>query len=314
MPRPSWPLIVNSVLFATACLFVGGFMLSGFVHWDPCMWVSATIFVGPSFAFAFWQYLATFRGNPRAAKRLFLSLLIVGGLLIFALGSAILEPLLTGTIPTLGYLGYAVLPMALLASWFVFTGILTFRWRNRLAGARCTAAVADKGVPLPHPVNVSIASRRLIPSFTLRELFGLMAALSAVLAGAAFGIRDTPPERAMHVSVLESHLTLPKGASDVCVIRGSRGIITFDFAIDEPGFWEWAKTRVGSLESQTDNVPIKAIEDSFSILSCSENANEYIVPRAINHGWFYSWHKEDRSIQYGYDADTGRAYYHAHFH
>ncbi len=276
------------------------------------MWVTSTIFVGPSFALAAWQYAATFRAHHRSAKKLLIALAIFDGILLLGVGGAVIEPIASGILPTRDYLVGVVSPMALIASWISFTSFVNFLRYRGLSSPVNPPLAANYDADSSEDLGARFSGSR--PRFTLRELAGLVAAVAAVLAGIAFGFRETLPERAMHISVLESRLKLPEGASDVCIRRGSRGIITFDFAIDEPGFWEWTKSRSGSLESEADNVPIKPIEGSFSILSCSDDPNLYVTHHEITRGWYYSWRKEDRAIQYAYDADHGRAYYNAHFH
>ena len=93
----------------------------------------------------------------------------------------------------------------------------------------------------------------------------LIAALSAVFAGATFGYRDIPPQVAAHVTPQEAHLTLPAGATDVCIERGYRGTISYNFAIDEAGFWEWAKSNAESIESEASGVQIMRVNGSFEI-------------------------------------------------
>lgn len=307
MPRPSWLLVVNSVLFTAACLFAGGIMLSCFAHWDPCVWVAATIFIGPSFALAFWQYLVTFRANQRSAKTLcFVFLAFCSGLLLIA-AAAILEPLASGIVPTSDYLVGLVLPVVLLASWFGWTSLLNFFWYKQLADAPILATLVEGD-----DATSAYANDRRSRRFSLRELFALMAALSIVLVGIPIGFRDIPPQRALHVSAEEARLNLPAGAHDVCVHRGFRGTIMYNFAIDEAGFWEWEKSRGGSLESQAANVEIKPITGGFTIYTCSDDPTQSIIEHTISRGWFYDWDKEDRGLHYAYDADLGRAYYSAH--
>ena len=306
MPRPSWLHLVNSVLFIAACLFVGGLALSGFAHWDPCAWIGGLVFTGPAFALAYWQFAATFRRRPLAAKRLFIGCVLLAGLLALSLGTAIFEAISEGIPPGIEFI-VGLWPIALLMTWFTVTAVQSLRWRKRLIHA----SLADSATPPTWISERSIASQvlRRIPSLSLRELFAVVAAVAVVCAGIVSGVHSVPPQRVMHASPKEARLTLPNGATDVCVARGSRGVITYEFVVDEPGFWEWANSRVGSLESQAEHIPIRPISEPFSIWSCKEDAHH-----SISRGWYYAWQKEDRAIQYGYDADDKRAYYHAHFH
>jgi hypothetical protein len=310
LPRPGWLLVANSLRFMGIFLFAGGFWLAGFWHWDPFVWLCALIFVVPSFVFARWQYSATFHGNQWSAAKLFVFLLIVGSVLTLGAGGAVIEPLANGIVPPRGYLLHLVVPLALVAVWLFFTAVLTRRWRKRMAKSCAAATVPSDAAPPPLPADGRTSNRRILPSLSLRGLVGFVVALSAAVAGFAFGRHDSVPRRQMHVTARESCLSLPDGAADVCVLRGFRGTITFEFGIDEAGFWRWTEPGLGSLESEAANVPIKAIEGSFAVDSCSEDPNEYTVDHVIHRGWYYWWNREDRSVIYAYDSDTGRAYFH----
>jgi hypothetical protein len=139
----------------------------------------------------------------------------------------------------------------------------------------------------------------------------LIAALSLVLAGVTSGFREIPPRIALHVSPRDARLSLPTGATDVCVWRGFRGTIMYNFAIDEAGFWEWTRSIHGSLESRAAGVAIQPIAFSVAIRTYSEATGD-IDAQTIRRGWFYDWQVEDRGLYYAYDADAGRAYYYSH--
>jgi hypothetical protein len=301
MPRPRWPLIVTSTVFIGGCLFFGGVTLSGFGHWDPCAWVVAVIFTGPSFGIAYWQYAAAFRAHESSASilRYLLPMMGAGGLLVAVL--AVLEPLSEGVTPTNDYIAGLVLPLVLVGIWFGWVGFLNFRWHRQLTAAPVLATLVEDHVTAPTP-----GGRFRI---SLGQSLALIAALSAVLAGATFGYRDIPPQIAMHVSPHEARLrSLPTGATDVCIWRGYRGTITYNFAIDETGFWEWTKSIGGSLESQASGVKIMPVTASIEIYDPFARNGAHTITR----GWFYDFHVEDRGLQYAYDAVQCRAYFSFH--
>ncbi len=192
--------------------------------------------------------------------------------------------------------------MVVLGSALCWVGLLNFRWHRRLAAAPVLATLVEDSDDTP--------PRRRGFRISLRQTLALVAALSAVLAGVTSGYRDIPPQLAMHVAPEEARLDLPAGATDVCIWRGSRGTIAYNFAVDEAGFWEWTETTGGSLESQASGVTIQPIIGSFDvwIVDPSVPTNQHTIKR----GWYYDWHEEDRRLQYAYDADQGRAYFSFH--
>ena len=94
----------------------------------------------------------------------------------------------------------------------------------------------------------------------------------------------------------------------MCIQRGYRGTISYNFAIDEAGFWEWTKSAGGSLESQASGVKILPVIGSFEIQDSFTQNGVHTITR----GWFYDFHVEDRGHQYAYDADQGRVYFSSH--
>lgn len=313
VPRAGWAFAINSALVTGACLLVGGFALSGFAHWDPCVWISAVILVGPSFAIAHWQYRATFTADLPATRKLLIALIVVDGIALLAACGAILEPLAEGIVPTQDYLINLVAPMAVFATWAVATTFAVVLWDRRLTRSVILAEVVDPMLP-----QAATFANRLpqcvTRRFSLREIFSATAALAIVMAGMRAGVLDILPQSVSHGTPGEARLRLPAGASDVNISRGSRGAITYDFAIDEAGFWEWSKKLGGSLESDRERIQVQPIGTPVEIMDCAWLSNQSVDVHRASRGWHYSWRKEDRAILFLYDADTKRAYYHAHFH
>lgn len=299
-PKPRWPLVVTSVLFIAGCLFLGGLMLSGFARWDPCVWIAAVIFGVPAFAFSYWQYTATFRASQSSANvlRILLPLISLGGILIS--GLTLIEALSAGAVST-GVLNF-ILPHGIASICFAWVGFQNYRWHRSL--------ISYSAGPGRDAASEARAPRTL--RFGLAELLAVFAALSIVLAGATYGSRDIEPQTGAHVTPQEAHLTLPTGASDVCFRRAPRGVINYNFAIDEAGFWEWTKMPScgGSLESKASGVKIEPVSGSFEI--CDTFSPNYV--HTITRGWKYDFQIEDRGHQFAYDADQGRAYYYFHAH
>lgn len=296
--RPSWSLVITSSLLIGSSLFFGGVMLSCLGHWDPCFWVTGLICSALSFFVSYWQYAATYQANKSAAVELqWLFLLMSVGVFLLA-GAAVLESVFSGGMPTSDIVKHFVLPLVLVGGCFGWISFVNFRWKRELNDKRIQARV--------------IESSSTIPTFrlTVVQLLVLIGCISAVLAGVVFGVRDIPPQVAAHVSAQEARLSLPAGATDVCVRRGVRGTINYNFAIDEAGFWEWTKSVGGSLESESSGVRIMPVAGSFEIFDSFSQDGHQI----IRHGWFYDFQVEDRGIHYAYDADEERAYFFYHGH
>ncbi len=99
----------------------------------------------------------------------------------------------------------------------------------------------------------------------------------------------------------------------MCVRRGFRGTITYEFSIDEPGFWAWVKDWPASIESQAAGLAVEPITVPTSVRGCSCESEEPPYPE-VTHGWRYSWSREDRNVAFIYDPDHGRVYFHANYH
>ncbi len=85
----------------------------------------------------------------------------------------------------------------------------------------------------------------------------------------------------MHVSPQEARLRLPAGATDICIRRGYRGTISYNFAIDEAGFWKWTELVGGSLESQASGVKILPVAGSVEIYDSFAPTDPHNHPRMV---------------------------------
>jgi hypothetical protein len=249
---------------------------------------------------AYLQYAAAFRGNATSADilRFLLPLLGLGAILLG--GAVLLEPMARGMVSANHVIRFT-LPALMFGTWLSWVGFLNFRWHRQLAAAPVLATAVQNQLVEPE--------HRRHAHFSITQSLALVAALSAVFAGVSFGYRDIPPQVMTHVSPQEARLDLPVGATDVCIRRGSRGTISYNFATDEAGFWEWAKRSAGgSLESEASGVRVLPITGSFTIYDTFAPNGEHTITR----GWFYDFHVEDRGHQYAFDADEGRVYFSFH--
>lgn len=287
------------------CLYLDGVLLASFAQLDLCGWATATILFGPPAAALAWmQHLATFRGHAPSARILSVGFGILAGVCAMTAFAMVGELLLATTISSYRPVTVILLLFAAPAIWFAVTSWLNAKWHRRLLSSK-----TDRNSGDPR----GLAAKHFSLRVSIRELLGLLTGVSVLLAGFATTHRDVPPQHAMHVTPKIACLSLPNGASDVCVYRASRGTIWYDFAIDEQGFWDWSRGRVGSLESYVAGVPAAPIDQPFTISRCSESGFPDAA-HSIKRGWYYDWSAGDRGIHYAFDADAGRVFYHAHFH
>src|SRR5262245_27964033 len=122
MTRPSRLLIANSLLFMAACQFASGFAVSGFSHWDPCVWFTAVLLLAPCLLLTYLQYVATFHENRQAAIVLAVLLLLLCLWMLLPLGLG-LTPLLFGYSFKPDWFGL-ILPLVAVIVWMAFTSWL----------------------------------------------------------------------------------------------------------------------------------------------------------------------------------------------
>jgi hypothetical protein len=260
----------------------------------------ALIFTGPSFLFASWQYRATFQAHQPSAYKIQYVGLIFGAIAFLVPITVIVDFLSSKIKPSSSDIVGFALPPLVVGVALCWNGFLNYRWHKRLANV----PVVVTGVDTTDASRTRLKTLQFVPL----HVVGNCAAVAIVLLGGYFGLRDIPPHIAEHVSPQEARLILPPGATDVSIRRGSRGVISYNFAIDEPGFWEWTKSAGGSLESERSGVTIKPIAGSFEIYDSFAPDDTHTA----THGWFYDFHVEDRGHQYVFDTDEQRVYFYFH--
>ncbi|REK12935.1 MAG: hypothetical protein DWQ37_09925 [Planctomycetota bacterium] len=304
MLRPGWQLVASSVLLSCLLLYLCGLFLSGLVHWNPVIKILLGVLAVPTFALAIGQFVAVFHGSALAAKSLSGALLAIGlGLLVTA-GAATLEPVFSGKLPEWGYLASLVFPAGLAGAGLCWISLLNGRRQRRLGNAPIVASpvVDDERTPAGR-------DGRFRFQLTLRDGLVLVFALAVVAYGFVRGTGQLPPRHLTHASPRAASLDLPPGASDVCVLRGLRRTIVYNFAIDEPGFSRWARSLAGSSDADPRREYIEPVTTQFVIVTCSSNPAVGEVNHTIRNGWSYDGGAQFRGMQFAYDADLGRAYY-----
>jgi hypothetical protein len=313
LPRPSWLLIVNSLILISICIFFFSIALGGIIALpDPCSVAGGLIVLLPSLGIGVSEYIAVFRRNAKAAQLAGVFLFLAGGLLLFGVVMNFGEWIIKSPVRNTSF--FIILSCLLFfGGYILFCGWQLWRWAKKCRTQQIVPSLANV---LPNdgsklPAN----SPHLSPpfQFSLRELLGFVAVIAAISSITTWTIRSEPPKFIEHATAEQAMLSLPKSASDVCCARASRGTITYEFSIDEKGFFDWVNSGLGTSESKAEGIDVQPVHDVFSILRYTNwrprvaTGPQDVVK--ITHGYCYSWSKEDRCVIYAYDKDNRRAYY-----
>ena len=142
--------------------------------------------------------------------------------------------------------------------------------------------------------------------FSLRELLLVVTVVAVICGLTSYIARGTLPRCAENVDRSKAPFDLPLEATDISYARGYRGTIIYEFTIDEDGFRKWVNSGIGSLESQSADVPLRPISSPVRIYRYNGQF------ATIKQGLYYSWSKEDRGVDAVFDSTANRAYYCAH--
>lgn len=297
LPRPSVPLTLLSILTIAGCLvLLSAFIGLNIAEPNPFALVGGVIFVPLCLLLPIHQYRGTFHCNASAARTVSVFLYFVCGFWLFAFATTLGEAVIEGL--SLRLMAPFLLSFLILALYGFFAARLNARWSRALR-----AAIAA-GVSEP---------RR---GFTLKELL-LLVAVVAAMSGIARSLSGPGlPDEGEHVDASAGPRGVPAGAQDISYARGYRGTIAYEFTCDEATFCEWASSGLGSIESESAEIPVREIESPFTIRRYYGYSSTLQGPDriTITNGQYYTWSKEDRGVHAAFDRDTGRAYYHAHFH
>ncbi len=294
--KPGKLLLASSVLVIVGCVFLLSFALSGLWNWGPCGMVACVIIAPFPLTIGLDQYRGTFRGNASAARTAAGFLFFLAALISLPLSIQLYEYLSAGS--------PADYPAAL-----VITGLTAaacgvaawndIRWARELDRLANIAELAD-----------AAASNQSGRQVTLRELAGLVVVLCATLAWTRYLVRSEGPQYAEHVHVTMAPRSLPREAKDISYCRGSRGLIAYEFTIDEDGFRRWVE-GIGSHESRAAKVQLKPIDGSTTVPTYRMLHPQLGGPNhvTVKNGLEYFWWFEDRRVHAVFDRSTGRAYY-----
>ena len=290
VPKPTRLQVAISALVIVCSLWlVGSAVAALFITWDACSFFSAVVILPLPSILAVQQYRGTFRGVRSAAAVSSVLLFIVGGF------TALTCLTVLGEIATGGYeylwLGL-VLPMFGVAALSLLGAILNLQRRSNL------------------PRNAPDGNWQ----FSVREILAAVAALCFLAAVMSSFIRGTPPMYAENVSVDKAPFGLPANATDVSYCQGSRGIIAYEFSIDQASFVKWVDSGIGSIESNASSVELERIVtpttiNRYNLFSGALDGPDSIT---VTSGLEYSWSFEDRGVYAVFDDTTNRAYYYSH--
>jgi len=299
LPRPTKAFAVLSGLVILGSLYIlSGFLAEAIVDPSGPTAILGIPTIGVLFTVAaIQQYRSTFHGKPAAARVTSILFYVMGGVLALAFVTNVGECVIEGIGPQFWW------PLAVFLLLPGILGLLWARWNARWS-QQLRLAYAGSAEPLP--------SR----TFTLRELL-LGVVVVAVMAGfTKQSIQTCPPQFGEHVEAAAARVYVPESATDVSFARGYRGTISYEFNTDESSFRTWVARGIGSMEANAAGVPTREIVEPFRIERYGGIGRQLGGPKEteIVDGLYYCWRKEDRGVYAAFDRQTGRAYYHAHYH
>jgi hypothetical protein len=133
-----------------------------------------------------------------------------------------------------------------------------------------------------------------------------VAFLAVLIATGIFNYDNAIPSFGEHVSIERAPAGLPLNATDITYLIGYRGIVTYEFTIDESSFREWMNDR------RRDRTPLREITASQTLPSFHniKNTKPLATSQEISNGLQYYWSYTDQAVSGLYDRNTNRAYYH----
>lgn len=188
-------------------------------------------------------------------------------------------------------------------------------WPVLLAGLPAAAAGRSNQLwtaKLRTAATADSASQPPISTARRRRGAAIVFALSA--AGAAYLVHRYGPPYAEHVAAGDAPFALPAAATDVCYARGSRGLLYYEFSIDEPGFREWIDDfyrSAGPNRPQLAEISdVMKYGDPCEIRRYTSLAN---LPgdryARVTDGLCFARHNQDQRRQAVYDRAARRAYF-----
>jgi hypothetical protein len=287
---------LSTIVIAGCVLLLAGAIAALAVTWDPCSVISGVVILPLPVTLGIQQFRGTFRCNSKAALISSMLLFVVGGFALLAFAVTLGDMILKGVrIPWLGVL----LPMLVTGIVGGVAAWMNLKWSRRLRRSAETTTTSPD-----------------LARLSMRELSAAVAAIACVTGLSTYFVRSTPPRCAENVALDKAPFGMPAGATEISYCQGFRGIIAYEFTIDEKSFAAWVASGIGSLESDAANVSLQSIARPYTIERFYGLSADLSGPHSITitDGLFYDWSKEDRGVHAAFDRATSRAYYFAHFH
>jgi|GEM_PF-3507998 len=280
-----WAFRILAVAAALTWLFGSGWLTVGMSHTSPVAWLIGPFFVVCAVGASILQFRVAFSHDAQAGFWLALILTPFGMFFLLLTAHVVIDVIESGRKLSFDYyMGLAIGP------------------------AICLVALVNAAWAWWHPTPLLLPNgpTAVIPRWRLSELLLAVTGFAVAYAGGVVESKNASVGHAAHASPEYAGLVLPKGASDVCVYRGWHDYLFYDFAIDEAGFWQWArglgKSNSGAIRTA------QPISGEFKILAGSDDAAD-LEFHTIRQGWYYDGQDERPEIQFAYDSDTGRAYF-----
>jgi hypothetical protein len=308
-------LVLNGILLIGICIFLFSSGLGGLIaDFNPCTALGALIFELPALCAGIAVYLSVFRQKAAMARGLGILFQVLSGFVALGAVGAVIEWIWESPAWDTNFFLF-VCQAILFAVYLFFSGRQQLRWNQTIQAIESESWVLDAGEIVENNGLRNIQEAEIVRrpfQYSLGDLLGLVTVVAAIIGFTIWTICDYPPPFIEHATPEQAKLALPAGARDVCCRRGIRGCITYEFSIDEKGFFEWANSSTGTLESNAAGIPIEPVSGEFSIYRYayfSHTGSASSDTARIVNGYCYHWSKEDRWVKFAYDKDTGRAYY-----
>ncbi len=306
LPRPGWPLVVNSVVIIVACVWLTSLVLAALmVAWQPCYMFGASILLPFPIVVGLVQYAACFRGKARGARTVALPYFLIGSLLLLAAALNAADRGKAAETSEVALLGFFAG-----GGYLVFCGWINVRFSRTLQRAQPDERSSDASESgqqaqrqPPEPATGRFSLSR-------RELLAVAMVIVAVAAMTAYHVTETFVQYEENVRPEKAPMDLPAGAADVSYCWGESDSLAYEFTIGEKGFWQWAEELPSSREMQLRKSDVQRIESPIEFPRYVSLSRDLAGPKTatIRRGYYFQFPKAPK-VQFAYDSNARRAYY-----
>jgi hypothetical protein len=289
--KPTIAFLACTVTVLAVCMFVISLAFAMLTAtWNPGFFISGMILLPVASALGVLQYLAAFRSNTTAAIGSTVLLFVGSSMAFLSFAITLGQILIEGSpIPWLPLL----FPMCLTGSVIGLAAWMNFR---RLRQLKLATPVAQ-------------ANRRF--RFSSQELFVAVTAIACVVALTASIVRLTPPQFAENVSRNEVSFSLPDDARNVSYCQGFRGLIAYEFTVDEQSFIAWVNSHLALRWPEFANDSVDQITVPCEVRRYYSLNSDLEGPHSITvtNGLCFGSPDADGHSYSVFDRTTHRAYY-----